>query len=439
MIAKITTGKSFMGVLKYNEAKVEKGEAKLLAQSNMPNYRGNEAARYLRKNGQMSKVKEQVFHVSLSFSKADQQVLTNEKMIEMAHEYMDKMGMKNHPYMIYRHDDTAHPHMHIVASKINPLNGKKIIEKNNRYKSKRITSELEKRHGLERTKELGKGISEAKFHQLVGQVKAALKYAPMSYTQLNNRLKKNKSPIRLKAARSGIIYYKVDEAGNQNSASWKGGLFKSHGINKSGLQNHFETSKADAQQLRKIIADILKDKSIHQKMPLATFEGALLKKGVETKFSIGQKGRVYGLSYLYKEQEFKSSTISRSFSWNKLSELIEAPTDMKLREALKKNVEENKHIYIKVDTTQANAYLFSSGRPIIDEALNNMNTAQALQLAQNNNHHVKEQTANTNYTSFKQTAIPKFKIVAHLSMIKTDLILDEREASLLKKKEYKRS
>jgi len=438
MIAKITTGKSFVGLLQYNEAKVEKGEAKLLSQSNMPNYRGYEAAEYLRRNGQMSKVKEQVFHVSLSFSKADKQVLTNQKMIQIGDEYMDKMGMSANPYLIYRHHDTEHPHIHIVGSKINPINGKKIIEKNNRYKSKRITSELEKTYGLTRTKELGKGITEAKFEKINQEVAQALKYAPTTFAQLNNRLKKNDSDFRVKASRSGLIYYRVDKKGNQNSASWKGALFKSQGLDRSGLKSQFEASKKDATHLRKIIEQTLKERGASNKMPLAQYEGALLKKGIETKFSIGQKGKVYGLSYIYKEKEFKSSSISRDLSWNKLKDIIEAPANLKLREALKIQVEENIPIHINVNTTSSNTFTFNAGQQYIEERLNNMPAEKALQLAQHHNQHLKSHSANKIYPSFGRSNISTSKIVAHLSMARTDLILEEKEDSILKKKKYNR-
>jgi len=438
MIAKISSGKSFIGVIQYNELKVEEKKGALLSQNKMPNYRNFQAAEFLRRNGQYSRVKKQVFHVSLSFSEEDKAGLTDTKMKEIGNKYMEQMGMSNHPYLIYRHDDTDHPHMHIVASKIHPISGKKVIEKNDRYKSKRITSELEKVYQLKRTSELGKGISNAKFNKITKDVKNALYYAPTSYAQLNKRLEKNGSSFRLKGVGSGMIYYRVGKDGKQNSASWKGSLFKNQGIDKQGLKNEFELSKNEATQIRHNIELIFKGRGGNNKIRLAEFEKGLLKKEIETKFSIGDKGNVYGLSYKYNGKEFKASSISRDLSWNKMKTKLLFPNDMRLREELKRNVEENKHIHIKVDTDKSKKYHFTSGNDYINAALNNMENTKALSLAENNNDHVKINSEQRTYPEFRNVGVATNKIVAHLSMTETDHLLHEKENSILRKKNIKR-
>jgi hypothetical protein len=88
-----------------------------------------------------------VGHISLDFSAQDRNKLTNEKMVQIAKEYMTKMGIINTQYIIGRHYDKEHPHIHIVFNRVNN-EGKTISDRNDRYHSEKICKELTERHGL---------------------------------------------------------------------------------------------------------------------------------------------------------------------------------------------------------------------------------------------------------------------------------------------------
>jgi hypothetical protein len=66
------------------------------------------------------------FHISLNFHPDDQ--FTNLKLILIAREYMELMLLTRQPYVVYQHLDTAHPHLHVLVSKISPT-GKAIVFK----------------------------------------------------------------------------------------------------------------------------------------------------------------------------------------------------------------------------------------------------------------------------------------------------------------------
>ena len=57
-----------------------------------------------------------MFHATLNFNPSDN--LSNEKMIAIADRYMEGLKMEQQPYLVYRHDDAEHPHVHIVSSLI---------------------------------------------------------------------------------------------------------------------------------------------------------------------------------------------------------------------------------------------------------------------------------------------------------------------------------
>ena len=55
---------------------------------------------------------------ALSYSAVDAPKLTDEKMIQLAQEYMREMKITDTQYIIVRHQDREHPHVHIVFNRI---------------------------------------------------------------------------------------------------------------------------------------------------------------------------------------------------------------------------------------------------------------------------------------------------------------------------------
>ena len=68
-------------------------------------------------------------------------------MAQIACEYMEKMGIKDTQYIIGRHFDKEHPHVHIAFNRIDN-NGKTISDRNDRFKSEKICKELTAKYGL---------------------------------------------------------------------------------------------------------------------------------------------------------------------------------------------------------------------------------------------------------------------------------------------------
>lgn len=147
MMHKITKGKSFAGVLKYVFSKGENSEP-LEANGVMLGAISAMAACMDVQASMNPKLKENmVCHVSLNFSAEDKARLTNEMMLRIAHEYMQRMGFKHTQYVIVRHHDRDHPHIHIVINRVNN-DGKTISDKNDRDRGKDICLDLTKKYGL---------------------------------------------------------------------------------------------------------------------------------------------------------------------------------------------------------------------------------------------------------------------------------------------------
>lgn len=55
-------------------------------------------------------------------------------MAEIALEYMNKIGYGNTQFLIVRHHDTDHPHIHLVLNRID-YDGNRISDRNERIRS----------------------------------------------------------------------------------------------------------------------------------------------------------------------------------------------------------------------------------------------------------------------------------------------------------------
>ena len=146
MIAKITKGKSFKGVVNYILDKAKQTEL-LVAEGVRHKSRESIIRSFITQTELNPRVAKTVGHISLDFSAQDRDKLTNAKMVQIAHEYLNAMGITNTQYIIARHNDKEHPHIHIVFNRIDN-NGKTISDKNDRYKSERICKELTDKHNL---------------------------------------------------------------------------------------------------------------------------------------------------------------------------------------------------------------------------------------------------------------------------------------------------
>ncbi|AII54263.1 hypothetical protein N008_20035 [Hymenobacter sp. APR13] len=88
-----------------------------------------------------------LLHVSLSFNPDDAARMTDHKMRQIAEEYMEEMGMTGTQYLMVRHRDRPHKHLHIMATRV-ANDGHTIPEGNNYLASKRAVDKLVVRHRL---------------------------------------------------------------------------------------------------------------------------------------------------------------------------------------------------------------------------------------------------------------------------------------------------
>ena len=145
-MAKISKGSSFKGMLKY--VIDEKKKTQILDTDGLRlKDLSSVIDGFVTQAGMNSRVSKPVGHISLDFSTQDKEKLTNQLMVKIARDYMQRMGITDTQYIIARHFDREHPHIHLVFNRIDN-NGKTISDSNDRYRSEKICKELTEKYGL---------------------------------------------------------------------------------------------------------------------------------------------------------------------------------------------------------------------------------------------------------------------------------------------------
>lgn len=160
MIAKIVTGGDFSGVVNY--ILDEKKAAELLTGEGVRlKHTTSIIKSFVAQTELNRRVIKPVGHISLDFSIQDKDKLSNDFMLNVADAYMNRMGIVNTQFIIVRHYDKEHPHIHIAYNRINDR-GKTISSKNDRYRSEKICKELTRKYDLY----FAKGKENVKTHRL---------------------------------------------------------------------------------------------------------------------------------------------------------------------------------------------------------------------------------------------------------------------------------
>jgi hypothetical protein len=160
-------------------------------------------------------------------------------MVKIAKEYMTRMGITNTQYIIGRHFDKEHPHIHIIFNRVNN-NGKTISDKNDRYRSEKICKELTEKYGLY----FAQGKENVKVHRLKEPDKTKYEI----YDALKTAVQKcrNWNELKKELQKQGITTY-FKNKGNTNEV--QGRLFEKNGykFNGSKIDRQFSYGKIDFQ------------------------------------------------------------------------------------------------------------------------------------------------------------------------------------------------
>jgi len=145
MIAKQIKGKDFYGLLAYNQKKVEMGQAVVL-DANIDLDTTVEMTKEFNLVRQLRpRLGKAVYHVSLNLPPDEK--MSDKGFVSMGLDYLQGMGFDDNQYIMYRHNDQSHQHIHIVANRVK-LSGALVSDSKDYERSERLVRKLEKKYGL---------------------------------------------------------------------------------------------------------------------------------------------------------------------------------------------------------------------------------------------------------------------------------------------------
>jgi hypothetical protein len=157
MIAKALNGKSFGGLISYVLEKKKSpeiiGSNGLMLTTKQEITKQFNAVRKLR-----PQVANVVWHTPISFAHMDK--ITNQKMRSIALDYLEEMKLKDHQFLIVKHNDTKHSHMHLIINRIG-FDGEAARDWKNSFKTMKVMQKLEKKYGLEVALDAGNNRKES--------------------------------------------------------------------------------------------------------------------------------------------------------------------------------------------------------------------------------------------------------------------------------------
>ena len=321
MIAKISATENLGGALGYNFKKVEKEEASiLLAQGLYQNKEGTYTMTEVFADMQAvipekCRTKKMVFHCSLNPHPDEK--LSDETLTQIAKEYMETLGYGNQPYIVFKHNDIAREHIHIVSLRVDSK-GRKINDKFEKRRSKQITDVLERKYNLIPSSKIAdKMMNETPKidttrgnikEQVANIVRMVLKYYRFcSLGELNAILSKYnlaveevKTEFRGKKY-DGLVYVPTDDKSNKVSTPINASDI-GRGVGYTAVQNRIQKSKQNVKPLIPTVRNKVLQTMRTSPNTEKELRQRLEEQGLRVVIRKNDNGRIYGITFIDDEQ-----------------------------------------------------------------------------------------------------------------------------------------
>lgn len=337
MIAKISSTENLGGALGYNFKKVGKGEASILLaaelyQNNDGNYTMEDVLADMEALiPKKSRTKKTVFHCSLNPHPDDK--ISDEQLVQVAREYMEALGYGNQPYIVFKHSDIAREHIHIVSLRVDSR-GRKINDKFEKRRSKKITDSLEKKYNLIPSSKVSEKVETAMPKVDIGkenikeQVVSALRMVLKHYhfcslgelnailSAYNLAVEEVKTEFRGKKY-DGLVYIPTDDKGGKVSTPINASGI-GRGVGYTAVQNRMQKSK----QAIKPLVPTIRGKVLQTMRTSPQTEEELRQRleeqGLRAVIRKNGNGRIYGIIFIGDEQgvAFNGSRLGKGYAAN---------------------------------------------------------------------------------------------------------------------------
>ena len=348
MIAKIFATENLGGAIGYNFKKVEKGEANILLAAEL--YQSKEG-RYTMEDvladmealiPKNCRTKKTVFHCSLNPHPDEK--LSDERLTQIAKEYMEALGYGNQPYIVFKHNDIPREHIHIVSLRVDSR-GQKINDKFEKRRSKKITDALERKFSLiPSSKVTDKAMKETpKIDTTKGNIKeqvaetllSVLKhYEFCSLGELNAILsvynlavEEVKTEFRGKKY-DGLVYVPTADKSNKVSTPIHASDI-GRGVGYTAILNRIQKSK----QTVKPLIPTIRNKVLQTMRTSPKTEEGLRQRLEEQSLRVfirkNESGRIYGITFIDDKEgiALNGSRLGKGYAANVFNGYFSNPTD----------------------------------------------------------------------------------------------------------------
>ena len=317
MIAKISSTENLGGALGYNFKKVEKGEASILHAAEL--YQ-NKEGRYTMEDvlvdmealiPKKCRTKKMVFHCSLNPHPDEK--LSDETLMQIAKEYMEALGYGKQPYIVFKHNDIAREHIHIVSLRVDD-EGRKINDRFEKRRSKQITDALERKFGLipsskvtekavaETPKvDIGKGNIKEQVASVVRMVLKHYKFCSLGelnaiLSKYNLAVEEVKTEFRGKKY-DGLVYVPTDDKGGKISTPINASDI-GRGMGYTAVQNRIQKSKQAIKPLIPAMRHRILEVMCSSPQTEKALQQRLEEQGLRVVIRKNESGRIYGITFI---------------------------------------------------------------------------------------------------------------------------------------------
>ncbi len=350
MVAVIKSGRSLRKSFFYNENKVADGAASLLEAMNFP-VNTEDTTEQLRLNvleriaGLRPAMTRPAIHISLNFAPGE--ILPEDKMRQISQEYMEAIGFGEQPYLLYRHRDAAHPHVHIVSLRVRP-DGSSIDTFNiGKRLSEPARKILEEKYNLVRSEGHRQGVfqlppvdastvtyGQAPTKRAISNVlsKVLDQYKFGSIQELNAVLRlynveaERGEPGSRLNTRKGLMYRVIDAEGKGISPPLKASSF-AYEATLSGIEKRLLRNDVLRQPAKPAIRVAI-DKAFRQAdtIHFPALKRELKRSGVDLVLHQSKEGQLYGVTYIDHRSKvvFNGSDLGKNYSARAIVERLTA-------------------------------------------------------------------------------------------------------------------
>lgn len=349
MVAKITIGSGLFGAIKYNADKVNEGKGQLLDTNKIFNDGTGKVDivqalhDFERHMPLQMRTEKPVIHISLNPHPDDR--LTDKELTEMAHEYMQRMGYGDQPYIIVKHEDIDRHHLHIISVRVDEQ-GKRINSDFTHKRSLAIVQDFERRYNLHKgekrenkqqnplhpvnpntgdiKKQVGntvKAVFRDYQFQTIGELRALLSLYNLTVDEVRGNAKGEDY--------NGLVYSVIDAKGEKVGNPFKSSLYgKSVGY--EALQRKAAFSKKDIKE--KNLTEPTKkalEYALRRTYDKEELIQILKEKGIDCVFRYTDEGRLYGATFVDHRTHcvINGSRIGKEFSANALERHFNTPIE----------------------------------------------------------------------------------------------------------------